>query len=42
MDLNETMHATPINTISHEKNVLMLLYTSALLEIIGAVKDDRK
>jgi len=25
VDLNETMHATPMSTINHENNVLMLL-----------------
>ena len=25
MDLNETMHATPMSTINHENNVSMLL-----------------
>ena len=26
VDLNETMHLTPMSTINHENNVLMLLF----------------
>ena len=37
MDLNETMHAVPMSTISHENNVIMLLLVHR-----GAVKADRK
>jgi len=44
VDLNETMHATPIGTTNHKNNVLVLLLVtiSALLETRGAVIADEK
>jgi len=36
VDLNETMHATPISIINHDNNVLVLLLVHR-----GAVKADR-
>ena len=38
MDLNETMHATPMSTINHENIVLNSVTISALMETRGAVK----
>ena len=37
VDLNETMHATPMSTINHEYNVLVLLLVHR-----GALTADRK
>ena len=37
VDLNETMHATPVSTISHDNNVSELLLVHR-----GAVTADRK
>ena len=45
MDLNETMHATPMSAINHKNNVInknKLLVHCAPLETRGAVKADRK